>query len=114
MSSSDLVESLRDASDDGQLAARLFLQSLIEHGDAMDQKEAGEAFCGVVTDEFRSFLKSENKETGSVQLAGFLCFIGEVLWQQTDPQRQAVAQVFNTPKPRSMSMRVIRIVKVAP
>lgn len=108
------VESLRNASDDGQLAARLFLQSLIDNGDVMDGKEAGEAFGNVAIDEFRAFIGDENKEAGLARMSSFLCFIGEVLWQQTEPQRQAVAQVFDTPKPRSMSTRVIRIVKVAP
>ena len=106
------VETLQAARDDGLLAGRQFLQLLIERGATMDGQDAGHIFGSIAIEEFGQFVKAKNKETGLARMSGFLCFIGEVLWQETEPQRQAVTQIFDAPIPARTPAKVIPIVKL--
>lgn len=103
------VEALQAARDDGTLAGRQFLQLLIERGDMMDQQDAGYMFGSVAIEEFGRFVKAKNKEIGFARMSGFLGFIGELLWQQTAQQREAIQKVFEAPVSAQTSAEVIPI-----
>ena len=103
------VEALQAARDDGTLAGRQFLQYLIDHGGVMDSQDAGYLFGSFAFEELGRFMKAANKETGLARMSGFLCFIGELLWQETAQQREAVKQVFDAPAPVRMPAKVIPI-----
>ena len=106
------VEALQAARDDGILAGREFLQLLIEGGETVQgalNVDAGHIFGNVVFEEFGRFVKAKNKEIGFARMSGFLGFIGELLWQQTAQQREAIQRVFEAPVPAQTLAEVIPI-----
>lgn len=83
----------REAYEDGELDARLVLQSFIEHGSAMTIDDAVSAFSGSTIDQIRLFIGADSCEADRVRLFGYLGFFGKVLWEQTEAQRKALDAV---------------------
>lgn len=78
---------------DGQLKARLYFQSLIEHGQAMGRDVAGGASSEAVFDELLLYKRSDSPASGLARLSGFLSFIGEILWEVAEEKRALVNHV---------------------
>ena len=106
------LEAYSAASGEGWLAATLFLQSLEDHGSAMNHEEAGGAFCETVEDEIIAFQKAEDKEVGFGRLSGFMCAIGTALWWSSNERRERAAsaqpELTQQPKPaRVVSLALV-------
>ncbi len=86
---------------DGEFDARIFLQSLIEHGSAMSAEEAGEAFVDSVFSLDCALNSSAGWYARGIALnrkIGFLAFFGRMMYEQTEPQRSAVEAIVSTEK----------------
>jgi hypothetical protein len=106
------LEAYNAASGEGWLAATLFLQSLEDHGCAMNHEEAGGALLETVEDEIVAFQKAENQEVGFGRLSGFMCAIGAALWWSSKERRERAAsaqpELAQQPKPaRVVSLALV-------
>jgi hypothetical protein len=73
--------------DEGRFAADLYLQSLVDHGEAMNHEEAGGAFAETVCDEIIMARKGGTQDD-QMRLLSFLSRIGEALWWQAEKERE--------------------------
>ena len=73
--------------EEGREAADLFLEMLVDTGDAMSHEEAGGAFAETVCDEIIMARKG-GSQVDQMRLLSFLSRIGEALWWQAEKERE--------------------------